>query len=399
MKIFYPKILFIFLVLLFYETVFPQWEKVTEVSGSSCILSLGDTILVGTNNGVYCSLDNGLHWSQYAVDTTYPIITDLVKNQDYIFAGTYNGVYASSDTGKTWISLGPPFSILSVYARDSVIFACIHGGGLYRSENNGQSWTFIDGNHFYSYLLYDNKIFTGTFTGIYVSRDYGLTWDFAALPNNIITSLSKNDTYFFAANYTHGIFRSDDYGISWSPSNQGLPLDLLHPYTVFARDSLIFAGLTSNKIYLSINNGLDWQDFSTGIDIGEETYHVKFALSGSKIFVSFLYNSLWYYDLSQITKVPVTNNGIPQKFILQQNHPNPFNQSTRITYSVSRSDHIILRIHDVRGKEIITLVNNVQRPDTYSVNFNASELSSGIYFYTLKIGNDCVQARKMLLIR
>ena len=178
-----------------HKHVYSDWLKVSEVIGSSCILPFGDIILVGSDNGIYNSIDGGLSWSHYTVDTSYPVITDLAKNDDHIFAGTYNGVYSSVDTGKTWKYLGPAFSILSVYAKDSIVFACIHGGSLYRSENNGQSWTLIDGNHYYSYLLHDNKIFTGTFTGIYVSLDNGLTWDFSALPSKITVSLSKNKAY------------------------------------------------------------------------------------------------------------------------------------------------------------------------------------------------------------
>jgi len=400
LKIFnHTLILFFALFILINNNVYSNWSKVAEVNGSSCILTFGDIILVGSNNGIYRSLDNGSNWLHFVVDNTYSAITDLSKNDEYIYAGTFNGVYSSVDTGKTWNGLGPAYSILSVYAKDSTVFACIHGGGLFRSGNYGQSWTPIDGNHFYSYMLHENKIFAGTFSGIYVSNDNGMNWDLTDLTNKIITSLSKNDKYFFAANYTYGIYRSDDYGISWSESNQGLPLDHFHPYSVFAKESLIFAGLTSNKIYLSTDNGLSWKDFSNGLNINDETYHVKFAISGNKIFVSFLYNSLWYYDLSQITNVSELNNSIPNRFILLQNYPNPFNQSTKIIYSVPNSEHVILKIYDVLGSEIKTLVNDFKMPNIYSINFNASNLSSGIYFYRFQIGKDFVKTRKILLIK
>ena len=400
LKIFNLKILFIFvLTTLINENVYSNWVKIVEVTGSSCILTFEDIILVGTDNGIYHSMDNGISWSHYTVDISYSVITDLTKNDDYIFAGTFNGVYSSADTGEIWSCLGPSYSILSVYAKDFTIFACIHGGGLFRSENNGHSWTPIGGNHFYSYLVYNDKIFTGTFTGIYVSIDNGLNWNLAGLSNKIITSLSKNDKYFFAANYTHGIYRSDDYGILWSESNQGLPFDHFHPYSVFAKDSMIFAGLTSNKIYLSTDNGLNWMDFSNGLNISEETYHVKFELSGSKIFVSFLYNSLWYYDLSQMTNVSEIENSMLNRFILQQNYPNPFNQSTMISYSVPRSDRVILKIYDVLGSEIKTVVNEFQKVGTYKVEYKTDGITSGIYFYKLQVGSDFMETKKMMFLR
>ncbi len=130
-----------------------------------------------------------------------------------------------------------------------VVFACIHGGGLFRSKNNGEQWTGIDGNNFYYYLVDDSKILAGTFTGVFESTDYGLTWYQKALQNKITTSISKNDNYSYAANYTYGIFRSSDRGITWSDYNEDIPIDKFHPYTVFAIDSLIFCSLTSRKIY------------------------------------------------------------------------------------------------------------------------------------------------------
>ena len=411
------------------KNVYPDWLKVQNVSGSSCILPVGNIILVGTNNGIYRSTDGGLSWTNYTVDYNYPVITDLTKNDIYIFAGTLNGVYSSADTGKTWSYLGPEFTILSVYAIDSTIFTCIQGGGLFRSENNGQTWSPIDGNHYYSYLLYNNKIFTGTFTGIYVSLNNGLTWDFAALQNQIVTSLSKNDKYFFATNYTYGIYRSEDYGITWSESNSGIPLNYIHPYTVFAKDSLIFAGFTSNKIYLSMDNGLNWKNFSNGLNINEETYHVKFAISGNKIFASFLYNSLWYYDLSQISSVPELNDYTREsvEFSLFQNYPNPFNPTTTIKYFIpstnnpllggARSGSVLvqLKIYNILGREIAVLVNEEQRPGYYEVEWDASNQSSGVsakggyasgvYFYSItampagRRAGSYVETKKMILLR
>ena len=398
LKLIFRNIIFILLLLLVNENLYPSWTEVEEVSGSSCILPFGDIILVGSDNGIYLSTDGSLSWSHYTVDTLYPVITDLAKNDDYIFAGTYNGVYASADTGKTWNHLGPEFAILSVFAKDSIVLACIQGGGLFQSENNGQIWTCIDGNHFYSYLVTDNKILAGTFTGIYESFDNGLSWKFVDLPSKITTSLAQNEHSFFATNYTYGIYRSDDFGGSWSQSNSGIPLSHLHPYSVYAKDSLIFTGLTSNKIYLSMDNGLNWQDFSNGLNINEETYHVKFAVSGNKIYASFLYNSLWYYDLSQITNISELNNSIPDGFILQQNYPNPFNPTTKINYSIPNNCHVKITVYDVTGREILTLVNRYQNSNEYSISFDASGLASGIYFYNIKAG-DFVQTKRMLLIK
>ena len=389
-----------FLFIMFNNYLYSNWTKVSEVNGSSCILTFNDIILVGSNNGIYRSIDNGFSWSHNLVDNQYSIITDLSKNDDLIFAGTYNGVYSSADTGKTWNSLGPSYSILSVYAIDSTIFACIHGGGLFRSENNGQSWTPINENYFYSYMLHENEIFGGTFSGIFVSIDNGFTWDLTGLTNKIITSLSKNDNYIFAANYTYGIYRSDDFGGSWSESNHGLNLNLFHPYSVFAKDSLIFIGLTSNKIYLSTDNGLNWNDFSDGININENTYNVKFSISRNKIFVSFLYNSLWYCDLSQLTNISGLKSQKYPKLILPQNYPNPFNPVTTIKYTIQKKAHVRIEIYNSIGQRIELLLDKDQIPYKYNIQWNASinQLPSGVYFYQVTL-DDETHYRRMIYVK
>jgi hypothetical protein len=93
-------------------------------------------------------------------------------------------------------------------------------------------------------------------------------------------------------------------------------------------------------------------------------------------------------------KPPQINN-----YILLQNYPNPFNPATNIAYSLSKSDYVIVKIYDMLGSEIQTLVNKYQTAGHYTVNFNARNLASGIYFYKLKVGNDIIQTKKMLLMR
>lgn len=89
---------------------------------------------------------------------------------------------------------------------------------------------------------------------------------------------------------------------------------------------------------------------------------------------------------------------IPKTFILSQNHPNPFNPSTIISYSIPKSDFVMLKIYDILGREIQTLVSEFKEPGIYSINFSASSLPSGVYLYRLQAGN-LVETRKMLLIR
>ncbi len=99
------------------------------------------------------------------------------------------------------------------------------------------------------------------------------------------------------------------------------------------------------------------------------------------------------------TTTAVRENGVlPARFGLGQNYPNPFNPSTTISYQLPTNSFVTLKVYDVLGKEIVTLVNGQLAAGSYQITINASHLSSGIYFYQLRAGND-VQTCKMVLMK
>ncbi len=89
--------------------------------------------------------------------------------------------------------------------------------------------------------------------------------------------------------------------------------------------------------------------------------------------------------------------GVPKGFILEQNYPNPFNPSTKIQYNIPKANHVSIDVYDVVGQKVANLVNADKSAGTYSVSWNASGLSSGTYFYQLKIGNDIITKKAVLL--
>ena len=120
-----------------------------------------------------------------------------------------------------------------------------------------------------------------------------------------------------------------------------------------------------------------------------------------------------YYG--RISQMPVAindeknNNKIPKTFSLYQNYPNPFNPSTNIQYAISSRQFVTLKVYDIIGNELATLVSEEKPAGTYEVNFNTSSLpsrqagikhipSSGIYFYTLTAGS-FVETKKMILMK
>jgi len=92
------------------------------------------------------------------------------------------------------------------------------------------------------------------------------------------------------------------------------------------------------------------------------------------------------------------NNEIPKVFSLSQNYPNPFNPSTVINFSIPKTSMVNMVIYDILGREVMTLVNDVMQPGEYNATFDASSLSSGVYFYKIQAG-DFTDTKKMLLVK
>jgi hypothetical protein len=142
------------------------------------------------------------------------------------------------------------------------------------------------------------------------------------------------------------------------------------------------------------NNGAsDWTiavpgSYANGIDIGNDlsVYVVGGNTAGATI------------KILQTGVTPVTNgeNNVPSKHWLGNNYPNPFNPATKITFGMQKSGYAEITIFDVTGRSVKTLLSKYMNAGTHSVNFNASDLTSGVYLYRLKT-NGFTETRKMIL--
>ena len=104
-----------------------------------------------------------------------------------------------------------------------------------------------------------------------------------------------------------------------------------------------------------------------------------------------------------VTGVNDNKSNEPTSFELSQNYPNPFNPTTKIKYSIpivetGHAPSLQLKVYDILGREVATLVNESKAPGNYEVTFNASNLASGVYFYRLTAGK-FIQTKKMILLR
>lgn len=210
---------------------------------------------------------------------------------------------------------------------------------------------------------------------------------------------------------------SNGYNVGWINTGEWLK------YTVNIANSGVYniavnvsAQSSGGKVLLSLDgtnlgNIMDvpatggwqnWQDISINnvwLPQGVHTLQIRFFFGG----FNFSYIN---FDLVAVD-VEAENTNTPTEFSLGQNYPNPFNPSTVITYQLPVSSHIILKVYDILGREVAELVNEEKSAGTYSVEFNANDISSvqngierssGIYFYRLQAGN-FVKTKKMILMR
>ena len=107
----------------------------------------------------------------------------------------------------------------------------------------------------------------------------------------------------------------------------------------------------------------------------------------------------WYvYQQQTITAVEDEENTIPTVFKLEQNYPNPFNPSTTIKFAVPERSSVLIKVYDITGSEVATIINEEMEAGWYEKSFNPKALSSGVYLYRMQAGN-YVNIKKMLLIK
>ena len=142
------------------------------------------------------------------------------------------------------------------------------------------------------------------------------------------------------------------------------------------------------------------QTFLDSIDISTSDSNVKFAFAVGALNTGV---EVWF-DTVSIIESSVTSvefnqsSNFPNNFTLMQNYPNPFNPSTTITFTIGKESFVSLKIFDVLGREVKTLIQEVVPAGPHSVQFHAEGLNSGIYLYRINAGN-FIQSRKMILLR
>ncbi len=333
-------------------------------------------IAVGENGVLLKSVDNGLTWNVKANISTENLNDVAIYSADLIYVCGNNGTLLRSiDFGETFEPVAIPvttnlnsFTFSGPQTNLTRINAIVAGdSGTILVSQNAYDWTAVNSstteNLFAATFSGVNAICTGANGTIITSNDEGLSW---------VSSVSGVSTTIFDVKYLNiltavassengVVLRTEDGGATWTAITTPVEADLFA--LNFANENVgISIGSEGTEIY-SIDGGLTWL---TGITANVLPANKKFDAK------------------------------------LSQNYPNPFNPSTLINYSIPDNSTVSIKIYDMTGREVRTLVNSYQAPGSYSVKFDAANLSSGIYFYVLRANsgkNEITKTMRMILTK
>ncbi|MGE5798157.1 MAG: T9SS type A sorting domain-containing protein, partial [Ignavibacteria bacterium] len=354
-------------------------------------------------DGLFRSVDGGNSWEHLDLGTVLQIALNITINDSgYLFCiDGLSSLIRSLNNGDSWQSLnfGQGISQCLLLNNKGYLFVNINWRLNY-STNNGDSWIEVNSELIPPWLDYDinssGEIYAACdIRGIYKSSNDGLNW--SNLETNLPTGIrinnvrcNKLDQIYIGTN--EGMYISKDGGMSWDQINNGLP-DGNILSLVINNDNKIFAVVKNNGLFISTDSGDHWNFYS---DNTVYNHIVKIVLDDK----GFLYAATEFQSVLKSIETTVSVNDLTfdSEYSLSQNRPNPFNSSTIISFSIPSTLLVTLTIFNLLGEEICTLINEEKQAGKYNLNFDAGNLSSGIYYYTLKAGN-FIQSRKLILIK
>lgn len=149
--------------------------------------------------------------------------------------------------------------------------------------------------------------------------------------------------------------------------------------------------------YVYIHDTQDWDLVNTLTEAEGSITSIDFSADGERLAYSSSDGKVYVHNKTLATSNKSVTD-VPEKLRLSQNYPNPFNPATQISYKLPKQAHLSLKVYNVLGEHITTLVNEFQSPGRYEVTFDASHLSSGIYIYRLEAG-EFVESTQMMLVK
>jgi photosystem II stability/assembly factor-like uncharacterized protein len=434
-------ILILICILVSISKLFPQnsgWTKVnsgTEINLNAVYSFFGDIVVVGDSGIILNSTDLGETWSKIQSPTNFNLNDVRIQNDNSILAVGDSGlIILSTDQGGTWqfINSGVTDDLLSVDVYDgsgliggkqgTVLWCFLEWGNQWELKQTGLSgieltsvYMHTDGHGYFggknsiSQALLGESTNSGNnwiFNSFYLNGSEGKISDIDFIYPDAEIGFATS----VLSNETGAISLTSDDGITWVTTIFNPPLNAIAiPWT----DSLSkgYAVGNSGTILKTYDLGESWNPQQSGTVVKLNDVQIYWWYKDTVFVVGDEGTILRSFSGGEPVNNVAEENELPKKFKLEQNYPNPFNPSTKIKFSIpsviasgaKQSQLVTLKVFDVLGNEIATLVNEELLPGEYEVEFNdhsgeVRNLTSGVYFYTLKAGG-FVQTKKMILMK
>lgn len=410
------------------------------VSSPLTILSYRDTLhlcLVSPQGDVLYTSNGGESWLQDSVPSTYDIVkTELVSDSTiwalasaidhYANHTRRSEMFRSTNGGKTWTLSGPPDSVTVIaadFTGDNLAW-CASPTHLWATSDGGLTWRERGPLHTYSSSYdeqYHNLEFLDSEAGYlggggthFWSVDFqrtldgGSTWQrYEGLPTNLPYMYAEpihftDDsicTFSYGYYDEHVNHHFGGLAMSWNRLNDWVIVGpTWYPYDgppyldgfALSRNDFWLLKFEDGAIRRTRDGGATWRVDSLAVRITQiagDRQGLRFALGGNRLFRS----SEILLDVSSPTRKP-------DGMALEQNFPNPFNPSTTIRYRIDVQSPVVLDVFDVLGRRITTLQDGVMEPGIHEVTLDGKGMSSGVYFYKIRVGSRS-ETKRLLLLR
>jgi photosystem II stability/assembly factor-like uncharacterized protein len=408
-----------------------NWEDLNQYARNDIydldFISKAEGIAFG-NKGVYKTYDGGSSWTLKFLpeDLLYNNPGSLEMLNDSSGLLMASGIFKTNDGGENWKSIvldeqrhifnsmtfsNESLGVITASTESNPGSHVFDLNSSYITTDGGESWTkkHRDPIFFNKLKFTDPSHLWGiSQSGMWVSYDTATTWRKIYGGDYFIGSWSFDfyDSLYGVVTCSYGqAYLTTDGGHSWKTFNKPIgnhPTDckIIGPY-IFGSQRILETGSDGKFMitYIYPNGEIDF-------DYQMPSY-TKETLNTIEVFVENDFPYVWVAGngftilYRQFEKIPLEvnseNNSI-YTFSLFQNYPNPFNPNTTICYQIPQREFVSLKIYNLMGEEIKTLVNEEQSAGTYNIKFNGGNLSSGIYFYTLKSGN-FIKTKKFILLK
>ncbi|MBK9227300.1 MAG: T9SS type A sorting domain-containing protein [Ignavibacteria bacterium] len=403
-----------------------NWVKIVEHHKLNSIkIKNGKKIVSGGEKGVIFLSDNfGANWSKLQTGYNFEINSISTDNfgQYFIAAGDSGNVLRSDTSGLIWnhIKLNTNENLNKVITTKSYVFIAGTNNNFFYSTDSGSTWIDCAPKNF-PHLLFrgiheSNSVFylAGDSGTVLRSTDQGKNWSNLEFPPDF----PLNEIYFVNAhigfvagkprysNYRVNFYKTTNSGNSWDSASMQAPAnDLDFKKIVFINESTgyMYATLHNNNytnfyiLYKTTDTGRTWSNkyFDFIIDIDFANYDTAFTVGSLGEIYRTTNAGSWGFVIAD---VKLLSQETPEDFLLQ-NYPNPFNPNTKIKFAVPRGGNVSIKVYDLSGKEITSLVNKNLHEGSYELDFSADDfsLSSGTYFVQLRMGDYQIVSKIVLL--